>query len=229
VSGPPAGARGGTSRRLSRAARRIQLLEAAQHVFVSHGYHAAGMDEIAERAGVSKPVLYQHFESKLELYLALLEQHAAAFTGMLGEALHSTTDNYERVRRSITAFFDFVGAKGGAYQLVFESDLRREPAVNEVLERMSNQCRALVAETIALDTGFAPEETELLSVSVTGIAEVAARWWLTSEHASTVPRERAVDLLVLLTWRGIGGSPLRVEGPVPRLPLAESIQDPPSG
>src|SRR5881227_1358009 len=58
--------------RLSRDARRAQLLVAARDVFAAHGYHAAAMDDIAERAGVSKPVLYQHFPGKLELYRALL-------------------------------------------------------------------------------------------------------------------------------------------------------------
>ena len=60
--------------RLPRSARRKQLLEAAQEVFVAQGYHAAAMDDIAERAGVSKPVLYQHFPGKLDLYLALLDR-----------------------------------------------------------------------------------------------------------------------------------------------------------
>ena len=60
--------------RMPRNARRAQLLESALEVFVAQGYHAAAMDDIAERAGVSKPVLYQHFPGKLELYLALLDQ-----------------------------------------------------------------------------------------------------------------------------------------------------------
>ena len=58
---------------MPRSARRAQLLESALDVFVANGYHAAAMDDIAERAGVSKPVLYQHFPSKLDLYLALLD------------------------------------------------------------------------------------------------------------------------------------------------------------
>src|SRR3546814_1828647 len=58
---------------MPRKARRAQLLEAALEVFVAHGYHAAAMDDIADRAGVSKPVLYQHFPGKLDLYLALLD------------------------------------------------------------------------------------------------------------------------------------------------------------
>src|ERR687890_25313 len=68
------------SSRLPRGARRAQLLQAAQEVFVANGFHAAAMDEIADRAGVSKPVLYQHFPGKRELYLALLEQQVTALT-----------------------------------------------------------------------------------------------------------------------------------------------------
>src|SRR5919204_1320282 len=81
------------SNRLPRHERRRQLLDAALEVFVSQGYHAAAMDEIAERAGVSKPVLYQHFPGKLELYLALLDEHAEALVRTVRAALESTTDN----------------------------------------------------------------------------------------------------------------------------------------
>src|SRR5271156_2620738 len=83
--------------RLPRLARRRQLLDAAMEVFVARGYHAAAMDEIAERAGVSKPVLYQHFPGKQELYLALLEQSTSALIATVRDALGSTTENRERV------------------------------------------------------------------------------------------------------------------------------------
>src|SRR5436305_15175009 len=73
--------------RLPRTARRAQLLAAAQHVFVANGYHAAAMDEIAERAGVSKPVLYQHFPGKRELCMALLETHTAEVVRRVRSAL----------------------------------------------------------------------------------------------------------------------------------------------
>src|SRR4051812_28055389 len=85
------------SARLPRVARRAQLLGAAQEVFVAQGYHAAAMDEIAETAGVSKPVLYQHFPSKLDLYVALLEQHCQDLVGRVRSALESTSDNRHRV------------------------------------------------------------------------------------------------------------------------------------
>lgn len=195
--------------RLPRPARRRQLLAAAQAVFVAQGYHAAAMDDIAERAGVSKPVLYQHFPSKLELYLALLDVHAEALVAKVHEALDSTTDNRQRVEASVQAYFDFVDGEGtpgeGAFRLVFESDLRNDPAVRERVERMTARCTEAIAETIAHDTGYREEEAVLLSVALSGLAEISARWWLDS--GERVPKERAVELLVGLVWRGLSSSP----------------------
>ena len=82
--------------RLPRDERRGQLLGSASQVFVDRGYHAASMDEIADRAGVSKPVLYQHFSSKLELYLAVLAQHVDNLVSGVRQALRTTTDNRQR-------------------------------------------------------------------------------------------------------------------------------------
>src|SRR5713226_2372614 len=81
------------SNRLPRHERRRQLLDAALEIFVSRGYHAAAMDEIAERAGVSKPVLYQHFPGKLELYLALLDESVDGLIDTVRGALRSTSEN----------------------------------------------------------------------------------------------------------------------------------------
>jgi len=94
VTTPEVRARG---TRLPKTARRSQLLGAAREVFVAQGYHAAAMDEIADRAGVSKPVLYQHFPSKRDLYLALLEQHTDELAAATRDALASTSDNKQRV------------------------------------------------------------------------------------------------------------------------------------
>src|SRR5579859_5294299 len=117
------------SARLPRSARRNQLLGAAEEVFVAQGYHAAAMDDIAERAGVSKPVLYQHFPSKLELYLALLDRHCDKLVSAVRGALASTSDNKLRVGATMAAYFDYVEHESGAFRLVFESDLTNEAAV----------------------------------------------------------------------------------------------------
>jgi AcrR family transcriptional regulator len=204
----PAGSSPGTrTARLPRSARRKQLLAAAQDVFVAQGYHAAAMDDIAERAGVSKPVLYQHFPGKLELYLALLDVHAEELVGAVREAMATSSDNRERVHSAMRAYFDFVDGDGEAFRLVFESDLRNEPAVRERVERASMACMKAIADTITADTGASRDRAELLAVGLTGTAEMGARFWLHTERA--VPKDEAVELLASLTWRGISGFPLQ--------------------
>jgi AcrR family transcriptional regulator len=192
--------------RMPRNARRAQLLESALEVFVGHGYHAAAMDDIAERAGVSKPVLYQHFPGKLELYLALLDSSCDTMIANCRAALESTQDNKQRVAAAIDAFFAYIAHDTGAFRLVFESDLTNEPAVRERVDRVSLQCAEAISEVIAEDTGLSKDESMLLAVGLGGVSQVVARYWLSS--GSAVPRDTAVQLLTSLAWRGIAGFPL---------------------
>ena len=191
--------------RLPRMARRRQLLGAAQEVFVAQGYHAAAMDEIAERAGVSKPVLYQHFPGKLELYLALLDEHADGLVTTVREALASTTDNKLRVQASMQAFYDFVSGDGEAYRLVFESDLRNVAPVRARVDRANQQCAEMIAQVIAEDTNAPAEEAHLLGMGLVGMAEVSARFWLSQHRA--IPKDTAEKIIARLAWRGISGFP----------------------
>lgn len=125
----------GKAARLPREERRQQLLRAAHQVFVANGYHGAAMDEIAEAANVSKPVLYQHFPGKQELYLALLDSHLASLSTLLMDALASTTDNRLRVQATMRAYFHFIAQDSQAHRLVFESDVGNVPEVSKRLER----------------------------------------------------------------------------------------------
>ncbi|MFI6101332.1 TetR/AcrR family transcriptional regulator [Lentzea sp. NPDC051213] len=189
--------------RLPRTARRAQLLAAAQDVFVANGYHAAAMDEIAERAGVSKPVLYQHFPGKLELYMALLESHVDELVGRVRTAIASSPDNKLRVRAAVAAFYDFVDGEGQAFRMVFESDLRSEPSVQEAVERATTDSVDAITDTITADAGLDPDRARLLAVGLVGLSQVTARSWLADNRR--VPKEEAVALISNLAWRGIGG------------------------
>ncbi|WP_214327121.1 TetR/AcrR family transcriptional regulator [Nonomuraea sediminis] len=191
--------------RLPRLARRRQLLSAAQEVFVENGYHAAAMDEIADRAGVSKPVLYQHFPGKLELYLALLDLHVDDMVNRCREALASTHENKLRVQATFSAFFDFVSSQGEAFRLVFESDLRNVAPVRQRVERALRECAEMVSAVIQEDTGCTSDEAHLLGVGLVGMAEVSARYWVT-QHDS-IPKDAAEQLMARLAWRGISGFP----------------------
>ena len=191
--------------RMPRDERRAQLLAAALEVFTSAGYHAAAMDEIADRAGVSKPVLYQHFPSKLELYLAVLDTHIDSLVFAIQRAIQSTPDNSIRVQATIAAYFDFIEADGEAFRLLFESDMNVEPSVRERLNRMTYDCAAAVSAVISLDTGLPQEAAMMLGVGLIGSAQVTARHWL--ERDSKLSREQAQRLVSNVIWRGISGFP----------------------
>ena len=192
--------------RLTRSARRAQLLVAARDVFAAQGYHAAAMDDIAERAGVSKPVLYQHFPGKLELYRALLTTCADELVDRVRDAIGRTSDNRERVAAAVSAYFDFVAGDGQAYRLVFESDLRGEPEAAAVVDGALTRCIEIVAAAVTTDAGLDPPRAQLLAVGLVGLSQVAAQYWLDSDGA--VPRDEAVALMSSLAWRGLAGFPM---------------------
>lgn len=197
-----------TPTRMPRDQRRLQLLDAANDVFTSRGYHAAAMDDIAEAAGVSKPVLYQHFPSKLDLYLALLDTSCERLVDDVQEALASTEDNADRVVATIGAFYEFVSSASGEFRFVFESDLTGDGQVQQRLWQVNNDIADAIAVVIAEDTDLPPARSKLLAISLVGIAQVSARYWVSTPSSDRIPVEEAKQLVSALVWRGIGGFPL---------------------
>jgi AcrR family transcriptional regulator len=193
-------ATGGRPTRLPRDQRRIQLLDAASDVFASKGYHAAAMDDIADAAGVSKPVLYQHFPSKLDLYLDLLDQSCDRLVEVVEEAL-------DRVIATVAAFYEFISSAGGEFRFVFESDLTGDGAVQQRLSRVNDEISDAIAGVIAEDTSLPTPQAKLLAVSLVGIAQVSARYWISGD-SSAITLEDAKHLVSSLAWRGISGFPL---------------------
>ena len=194
------------SARLPRDERRAQLLVAALEVFTAAGYHSAAMDEIADRANVSKPVLYQHFPSKLDLYLAVLDLHIDSLVFAIQKAIASNRENSSRVAATVEAYFGFIDSEGEAFRLLFESDMNLEPQVRERLNRMTYDCAAAVSAIISNDTGLPQEVAMLLGVGLIGYTQVTARHWL--DRDSKLSRQQAVELVENLMWRGISGFPL---------------------
>lgn len=191
--------------RLPRDERRAQLLASALEVFVNHGYHGAAMDEIAVTAKVSKPVLYQHFPSKRDLYMALLDAHLEELTTMLVAALGSTSDNKARVQATIKAYFRFMANGDQAHRIVFESDLANDPDVAAKLEAFNANFADAVGQVIAEDTKLPRVEATLLGRALTGMAQVSARYWL--ETGGDLDIDVASDRVYRLAWRGISRFP----------------------
>src|SRR2546427_4767526 len=110
---------GGTvaTRRLTAEARRAQLLSVAREVFAEDGYHGAAMEKIAQRAGVTKPVLYQHFESKKELYLALLDSDMARLLAYVSTAIEGE-QGHVRIQKGVAAYVDFIEQNADVFRLL---------------------------------------------------------------------------------------------------------------
>ena len=203
AGGSGTGRRGG---RLPRGERREQLLEAASEMFVDRGYHATGMDEIAERAGVSKPVLYQHFSSKLDLYLAVLQQHVDILVSSVRQALRTTTDNRQRLRSAVQSFFEFIEHDSQGYRLIFENDYVTEPQVAAQVKVATDACTDAVFDLISNDSGLDPHRARMIAVGLVAISVDCARYWINADRP--VSKEDAVEGTVQFAWGGLAHVPL---------------------
>ncbi len=135
----------------------------------------------------------------------MLDESVDALSATVRAALESTTDNKQRVTATFAAFFDFVGSTGQAFRLVFESDLRNEPAVRSRLDESSRDCAEMISEVIQEDAGLGDEEAHLLGMGLVGMAQVSATYWLSTDRA--IPKDAAEQLMARLAWRGISGWP----------------------
>ncbi|WP_067671609.1 TetR/AcrR family transcriptional regulator [Nocardia miyunensis] len=192
--------------RVSRVVRRQHFLAAAGAVFATRGYHATTVDDVCRRAGFSKPVLYDYFPSKLDLYLEVLQSHLEALMSSVRAALCSTTDNQQRVRAAVQAYFDFVDDEVEGFRMVFESSVVDEPSVQWQIDRAKEACVDAVFDVVAHDSGLDPQRARILAVGLVGVSEFTARHWL--QTARPVPKNEAVDMTVALCWGGLSRVPL---------------------
>lgn len=194
-----------TRQRLPRGERRALLLDAALEAFADGGYHATAMDDIAERAGVSKPVLYQHFNSKLDLYMAIAQNVADEVVQTVRTALTSTEQEPDRITACVSSFFAFVDQPHSGYRLLFESDMVREPAAAMLLDDTRRACGEAIGTVLAQATDQSWEDCVLVGIALAGMAQTAALHWY--DNRERFSRERAIQVVVGLTWQGLGAMP----------------------
>jgi len=124
------------STRLPAPERRRQLLDVALTVFAARGYHATSMNDVAEAAGVTKPVLYQHFRSKRALYLELLEDVGGRLREAIDKATATASGPRDQVQSGFLAYFTFVASQQPAFQLLFGGGARRDEEASRAKERI---------------------------------------------------------------------------------------------
>ncbi len=187
--------------RLPAPRRRRQLLDVALEVFGESGYHQTSMDEVAEAAGVTKPVLYQHFHSKRELYLEVLadvgEQLREAVVSATKEADHP----HAQVEAGFGAYFHYVADHVAAFRLLFGGGLEPDPEFAVVAQEVEEAMAESIAELIQADLD--PEHRRLLAHGVVGLAEATSRFWV--GRALALDPDRLARRVADLAWAGLRG------------------------
>ena len=195
------------SMRLPAEQRRTQLLSVAVQVFGERGFHSTSMDEVAEAAGVTKPVLYQHFPSKRALYRELLDDVDAQLVSELVVATDAAPSGRERVEAGFAAYFRFVTENRAAFRLLFGASVRNDPEFSAVAERTIDRIAALVADLIQIEAPAG--HRRVLAHAIVGMAEATSRR-LTNDDAEDDP-DRLAAWLAEMAWFGLRG--VRAEEP----------------
>jgi AcrR family transcriptional regulator len=196
-------------RRLTAEERRAGILDAAVQVFSARGYHSSSIDDIAREAGISKALIYEHFESKQGLYADLLERKANELFERLAAALAGVgvESGVDRLAAGLDAFFDFVEERREAWRILFRDV--GDPETAAVLDRILSQVTAVVADLIAQDPGVRAldqDETQgdqaigLLARMLVGAVQSVANWW--ADHRE-VPRDQIVEMVMDFAWLGL--------------------------
>ena len=194
-----------TGPRLPAAARRAQLLGVARRVFARDGYRGASMEAIAEAAGVTKPVLYQHFSSKHELYASLLESELGQLTDALVRAFDEAEGNEERLRLGFGAYLGFVEAHEDAFRLLFTERIGLDDAFQRRVWRFREWVADRITAIISAEAGLPEARARALAVAIVGMAESAATWWLRERRP--LPTADLADELAGLAWKGFARFP----------------------
>jgi AcrR family transcriptional regulator len=193
-------------RRLSAEERRRAILEAAQDVFAVSGYHGSSIDEIAQAAGISKALIYEHFPSKKDLHASLLDMHVHELLDRLAANADTQEPGDVRMRAGIDAFLGWVEERRGAFRMLFRDAV--EPEVAEVLRRIQDQAVGAVAALMATEPAAPVDDTPetrergigIMAQQLSGALQSLALWW---DENPEVPRDVMVDAAMDFCWLGL--------------------------
>jgi AcrR family transcriptional regulator len=188
--------------RLPADERRQQLLAVACDLFARTGFHDTSMDDIAEAAGVTKPVLYQHFPSKRALYGELLTAMGNRLLGRLAEATARATSGRERVEAGFRAYFQFAVGDRSAFRLLFGASIRSDPDFARTVEGILRAAADTISTLIDLPTS--DDQRHVLAYALVGMAESVGRRALT-EPGHEVDGDELAAWIAELAWFGLRG------------------------
>ena len=191
--------------RLPAAKRRRQLLDVALDAFAAGGFHGTSMDDVAAAAGVTKPVLYQHFGSKRALYIELLEDVGTQMMDVIAKAAAEAAGPHQQVEAGFRAYFRFVELREPAFRLLFGGGSKRDEGFADLVRLVEGAIAELIASFIT--ARLPPEQTLTLAHGIVGMAESTCRHWLRqrAEGETTATADQLADQLAELAWAGLRG------------------------
>jgi AcrR family transcriptional regulator len=189
---------------MSAADRREAILDAARSAFAERGFHETSLDSVAERAGVSKALLYEHFSSKRELYVAMLEMHVHELVERISGAVAGAEPGEARMRAGLEAFFGFVEERRGAWRIMFRNS--DDPDVSIRLDRLRDEVAAAIVQLMSeeaaakgLDFPKMPQMVEMIAQQLVGAMQSLADWWDLHRY---VPRGDVLQVAMDFAWMG---------------------------
>lgn len=189
--------------RLSAPERRAQVLEVARRVLSDRGFHGTTMTDIAVAAGVTKPVLYQHFASKRDLYRTVLEDIGRRLEAAVIESASAAPTPRARAEAGILAFTHFVEHDYEGFRLLFDGTNRNDPEWSEIIRSVETSLAAAVAALIDVPT-VSESRRQILAHGIIGLAESMMRH-AGADPTQIVDQEQLVRDLTALTWAGLRG------------------------
>jgi AcrR family transcriptional regulator len=172
------------ARRLRAGERRDQLFEVALQLFGERGYRATTMDDIAEAAGVTKPLLYQHFSSKRALYQELVSTVSRELLDAIVQATAEAAGPRQQVERGFAAYFRLVVHREAAFRLLYGRSDAEDEELGDALRRVEEAIVDAIDPLI--DAGLEPEHRRSLAYAVVGMAEGVSRHWIATRPAGTL-------------------------------------------
>jgi AcrR family transcriptional regulator len=187
---------------MSRPERERQMLTVAGKAFAARGFHAVSMDEIADQAGISKPMLYHYFGSKEGLYVAYVRQEGRSLLTSMREATDPAASPEDRLWAGTLAFLDYVDQHRSGWALLYQEAVSHGGPLAAEIAELRAGIAAIVHRLFAGGAGApADEASEVLAHAFVGAGESVANWWL--EHPGH-PREHVARLLVGVARGALG-------------------------
>ncbi|MDO5097207.1 MAG: TetR/AcrR family transcriptional regulator [Corynebacterium sp.] len=191
--------------RMTGKERREQLIAIGRSIFAERGYEGTSVEEIAMRAGVSKPVVYEHFGGKEGLYAVVIDREMTKLESTITQSL-LTGRSRARIEQAVIALLTYVEEDTDGFQILVRDT---QPGMGRSYSTLLNDAVAQVSHILGnafTRSGLNPDTAILYGQALVGMVSMTAQWWLDQrETEDSLPKEVVAAHIVNLCWNGLGG------------------------